>query len=108
MSQRRQQVRKETSDCAGIEFLRRTPHSSAPCVSSRLHRLRSVHQHLCHRRKQVRWFCRLYAREDRRDASAYSTFGHSTCPDECPLLAVKRTCRERAVMSASDPKRRSG
>ena len=32
-------------------------------------------------------------------------FGHQTCTDECPLLEVKRTWREQAVMSANDPKR---
>jgi hypothetical protein len=34
-------------------------------------------------------------------------FGHPTCTEECPLSGVKRTWRERAVMSANDPKRTS-
>ena len=34
--------------------------------------------------------------------------GHSTSTAECPLSEVKRTGRERSVMSANDPKQTSG
>jgi hypothetical protein len=40
--------------------------------------------------------------------SVVPLFGHPTCTDECPLSEVKRTLRERAVMSAHDPKRSCG
>ena len=33
--------------------------------------------------------------------------GHPTYTDECPLSGARRTWRERAVMSANDPKRTS-